>query len=89
MEKYACPISHKQTVNVRENFSVKMCKYISGSKRAYENYNENILWNILQVVLRVCFAFFEHVVGVEFLMTYQKLDVFDVTLSASDRAVSG
>jgi len=78
-----------QTVNVREIFSVKMCKYISGSKRVYENCDENILWNILQVVLRVCFAFFEHVIGVEFLMAYQKLDVFGVTLSANERTVSG
>lgn len=78
-----------QTVNLREIFSVKMSKYISGSKRVDENCDENILWNTLQVVLRVGFAFFEHVVGVEFLMAYQKLDVFGFTLSANQRTVSG
>jgi hypothetical protein len=89
VEKYVCPISHKQSVNVREIFSVKMIKYIPGSKRAYKNYDENILRNILQVVLRVCFAFFGHVVGVEFSMAYQKRDAFGVTLSANERTVSG
>ena len=59
--------------------NIKMNKYISGSKRAYKNCDENILWSILQIVLRVCFAHFEHVVGVAFLMAYQKLDVFGVT----------
>jgi hypothetical protein len=56
-----------------------MSKCITGSERAYNNCDENILWNILQVVRH---AFFEHVVGVEFLIAYQKLNVFGVTLSA-------
>lgn len=66
-----------------------MSKHITGSEMAYKNCDESIIWNILQVVLRVCYAFFEHVVGVEFLIAYQKLNVFGVTLSVNERIVSG
>jgi hypothetical protein len=80
VEKYVYPVSHIHAVNLRQIFSFKMSTYISGSKRAYKNCDKNILPNISQVVLRLRYAFFEHVVGEEFLVAYQKLDVFGVTL---------
>jgi len=42
-----------------------------------------------QVVFRLFYAFFKHVVGVEYWVVYQKLDVFGVTLSANERIVCG
>jgi len=83
VEKYVCPISHIHAVNVSQIFSVKMSKYITGSKRAYKNCDGNILRNISRIVFRLCYAFFEHVVGMDFFMAYQKLDVFCITLPAN------
>jgi hypothetical protein len=36
-----------------------------------------------------CYGFFEQVVEVDFLMAYQKINVFGIMFSANDGTVSG